>query len=76
MSILSCIHIQAAARQHYSIFSETQYPYPRNPYCDAKFLPIVTDATKDVQLAQQYNKFAEMGSQYGLVNKDQANLET
>jgi hypothetical protein len=41
----------------------------------AKFLPIVTDATKDVQLAQQYNKFAQMGSQYGLVNKDQANLE-
>jgi hypothetical protein len=41
----------------------------------AKFLPIVTDATKDVQLAQQYNKFAEMGSQYGLVKKDQSNLE-
>jgi hypothetical protein len=41
----------------------------------AKFLPIVQKATKDVQLAQQYNKFAEMGSQYGLVNKDQANLE-
>jgi hypothetical protein len=28
-----------------------------------------------VQLAQQYNKFAEMASQYGLVNKDEANLE-
>ncbi len=41
----------------------------------AKFLPIVQDATKDVQLAQQYNKFAEAGSKYGLVNKDQANLE-
>lgn len=40
-----------------------------------KFLPIVKKATQNVQLAQQYNKFAEMGSQYGLVNKDQANLE-
>lgn len=41
----------------------------------AKFLPIVKKATQDVQLAQQYNKFSELGSQYGLVNKDQANLE-
>lgn len=41
----------------------------------AKFLPIVKKATQEVQLAQQYNKFAEMGSQYGLVSKDQANLE-
>ncbi len=41
----------------------------------AKFLPIVKKATENVQLAQQYNKFAEMGSQYGLVGKDQANLE-
>ena len=40
-----------------------------------KFLPIVKKATQDVQLAQQYNKFAEMGSQYGLVKKEQANLE-
>ena len=40
-----------------------------------KFLPIVKKATENVQLAQQYNKFAEMGSRYGLVNKDQANLE-
>lgn len=40
-----------------------------------KFLPIVKKATEDVKLAQQYNKFAEMGSSYGLVNKDQANLE-
>jgi hypothetical protein len=41
----------------------------------AKFLPLVKEATQDVQLAQQYNKFAEMGAQYGLVKKDQANLE-
>ncbi|HSI21699.1 MAG TPA: DUF4197 domain-containing protein [Methylophilaceae bacterium] len=41
----------------------------------AKFLPMVKEATQDVQLAQQYNKFAETGMQYGLVKKDQANLE-
>jgi hypothetical protein len=40
-----------------------------------KFLPIVKKATENVQLAQQYNKFAEMGSKYGLVKKEQANLE-
>ncbi|BCM25571.1 DUF4197 domain-containing protein [Methyloradius palustris] len=40
-----------------------------------KFLPIVKKATENVALAQQYNKFAEMGSQYGLVKKDQTNLE-
>lgn len=40
-----------------------------------KFLPIVKKATENVQLAQQYNKFAEMGSKFGIVKKDQANLE-
>ncbi|ABE49148.1 DUF4197 domain-containing protein [Methylobacillus flagellatus] len=40
-----------------------------------KFLPIVKNATQNVELAQQYNKFAEMGSKYGLVGKDQANIE-
>lgn len=40
-----------------------------------KFLPIVKKATADVQLAQQYNKFAELGSQFGLVKKDQVNIE-
>lgn len=40
-----------------------------------KFLPIVKKATEKVQLAQQYNKFAEMGSKYGLVKKEDANLE-
>jgi hypothetical protein len=40
-----------------------------------KFLPIVKKATENLALAQQYDKFAEMGSQYGLVKKDQANLE-
>ncbi|MEK9939432.1 MAG: DUF4197 domain-containing protein [Methylotenera sp.] len=40
-----------------------------------KFLPIVKKATADVELAQQYNKFAEAGSKYGLVKKEQVNLE-
>ncbi|OIQ97406.1 hypothetical protein GALL_205380 [mine drainage metagenome] len=40
-----------------------------------KFLPIVKKATENVQLAQQYNRFAEMGNKFGLVDKDQANLE-
>ncbi|HEY8084829.1 MAG TPA: DUF4197 domain-containing protein, partial [Methylophilaceae bacterium] len=41
----------------------------------AKLLPIVQDATAKVQLAQQYNKYAEMGSKFGVVDKSQANLE-
>jgi len=40
-----------------------------------KFLPIVKKATEDVQLAQQYNKFAETGAKFGVIKKDQANLE-
>ena len=40
-----------------------------------KFLPIVTKATANVQLAQQYNKFADIGSKYGVVKKADANLE-
>lgn len=40
-----------------------------------KFLPIVQKATADVQLAQQYNHFAEAGARYGLVKKEQANLD-
>jgi len=28
-----------------------------------------------VQLAQQYNKFAEMGNKFGVVKKEQMNLE-
>ncbi len=40
-----------------------------------KFFPIVQKATENVQLAQQYNKFAEAGSKFGLVKKEQANLE-
>lgn len=40
-----------------------------------KFLPIVKKATENVQLAQQYNKFAQMGNKVGLVKKEQVNLE-
>lgn len=40
-----------------------------------KFLPIVKKATEDVALAQQYNKFAQTGMKYGLVKKEQANIE-
>jgi hypothetical protein len=36
-----------------------------------KFLPIVRKATEDVQ----YNKFAQAGMKYGLVKKEQANIE-
>lgn len=40
-----------------------------------KFLPIVTKATEKVQLAQTYNKYAEMGSKFGVVDKEDANIE-
>jgi hypothetical protein len=40
-----------------------------------RFLPVVQKATQDVQLAQQYNKFAELGGKFGIVKKDQVNLE-
>ncbi len=40
-----------------------------------KFLPIVQKATEKVQLAQTYNKYAEMGSQFGVVDEEDANIE-
>ncbi len=40
-----------------------------------KFLPIIKKTTENVQLAQQYNKFAEMGNKFGVVKKEQVNLE-
>ncbi len=39
-----------------------------------KFLPIVTKATANVQLADSYNKYAEMGSKFGVVKKEDANI--
>lgn len=40
----------------------------------AKFLPIVQKATENVQLANSYNKYAEMGSKFGVIKKEDANL--
>jgi len=40
-----------------------------------KFLPIVTKATENVQLASTYNQYAEMGSKLGVVKKADANIE-
>ena len=39
-----------------------------------KFLPIVTKATENVQLADSYNKYAEMGSKFGVVKKEDVNI--
>ena len=41
----------------------------------AKFLPIVKKATAKVKLAEKYNQYAQKGVQFGLVKKDQANLD-
>jgi hypothetical protein len=41
----------------------------------AKFLPIVKKATAKVQLAEKYNQYAQKGVQFGLVKKEQANLD-
>lgn len=40
-----------------------------------KFLPIVKNATANVNLAQSYNKYAEMGAKFGVVKKEDANIE-
>lgn len=40
-----------------------------------KFLPTVKQATDEVALAQQYNKLLDKGRQYGVLAKNQANLE-
>ena len=39
-----------------------------------KFLPIVTKATANLQLADSYNKYAEIGSKFGVVKKEDANI--
>ena len=41
----------------------------------AKFLPIVKQSTAKVKLADKYNQYAQKGVAYGLVKKDQANLD-
>jgi hypothetical protein len=40
-----------------------------------RFLPIVKKSTAKVGLAQQYNEYAEKGATFGLVKKEDANLD-
>jgi hypothetical protein len=40
-----------------------------------KFLPIVKKATAKVKLAEKYNQYAQKGVKFGLVKKEQANLD-
>lgn len=39
-----------------------------------KFLPIVEKATANVSLADSYNKYAQMGSKFGVLKKEDANI--
>ena len=41
----------------------------------AKFLPIVKKATARVGLARKYNEYAQKGAKFGLVKKEQSNLD-
>jgi hypothetical protein len=41
----------------------------------AKFLPIVQQATKKVKLAESYNNYAGQAAKYGLLSKEDANLD-
>ena len=41
----------------------------------ARFLPIVKRSTANVGLAQTYNRYAEQGARFGLIKKEQANLD-
>jgi hypothetical protein len=58
---------QDAATQYFKKTTSTQM--------SQKFLPIVQKATENVQLAASYNKYAEMGSNFGVVKKEDANIE-
>ena len=40
-----------------------------------RFLPVVKKATARVKLAEKYNQYAQKGVQFGLVKKEQANLD-
>jgi len=42
----------------------------------AKFMPIVQHATTKVQLAEKYNEYAETGARFGLIKKEDANLDS
>ena len=41
-----------------------------------KFLPVVTRATEKVGLANKYNEFAGKVASFGLVKKEDANIQT
>lgn len=41
----------------------------------ARFLPIVRKATARVKLAEKYNQYADEGARFGLVSKQDANLD-
>jgi hypothetical protein len=41
----------------------------------AQFLPIVKQSTAKVKLAEKYNQYAQKGMQFGLVKKEDANLD-
>ena len=57
---------QDAATQYFKKTTSTQM--------GEKFLPIVEKATANVSLADSYNKYAEMGSKFGVVKKEDANI--
>lgn len=40
-----------------------------------KFMPIVQQATKKVQLAEKYDDYAEVGARFGLISAQDANLD-
>ncbi len=40
-----------------------------------RFLPIVQRATRKVRLAEKYNQYAERGAAFGLIDKEDANLD-
>jgi len=42
----------------------------------AKFLPIVAQATKKVKVAEKYHEFAGQGAKFGLMKKEDANLDS
>ncbi|MGH8736752.1 MAG: DUF4197 domain-containing protein [Burkholderiales bacterium] len=42
----------------------------------ARFLPLVSKATARMKLAEKYNEYAVKGARFGLVNKQDANLDT
>ena len=42
----------------------------------ARFLPIVSRATARVRLAEKYNEYADRGVRFGLVRKEDANLDS